>query len=181
MMMESFRARDRLDLVYTVEQLGQLQYGGVAKLAHFRTVLMEIIHNMRPEDVPSSRALRDTFYSKIKGSNLMQLELKFYDMMRVDDPRTYNHLLTMMDRAIQRTRENKNWSDTKTGLKSLVEGRDAFAAPAPPPNPNTPNKPESKAKAKAKSKENKRKGRRRRRLCSRRCGGRSTAAKSQVS
>ena len=86
MMMESFRARDRLDLVYTIEQLGQLQYPGDAKLAHSRTVWMEIIHNMRPEDVPSSRALRDTLYSKIKGSNLMQLELKFYDMMHVDDP-----------------------------------------------------------------------------------------------
>ena len=153
-MLESLRTRDRLDLVYTIEQLAQIQYPGDAKLAHFRTCWMEIIHNLRPDDIPSERALRDTLHSKIKGSNLTQLELKFYDMMHVDDPnRSYNHLLTMIDRAIQRTRENKNWSDTKTGLRAMVDGRDVWAAPATSSKGDQPNKPE-----KAKAKEKKKKG-----------------------
>ena len=153
-MLESLRTRHRLDLVYTIEQLAQIQYPGDAKLAHFRTCWMEIIHNLQPDDIPSEKALRDTLHSKIKGSNLMQLELKFYDMMHVDDPnRSHNHLLTMIDRAIQRTRENKNWSDTKTGLRAMVDGRDVLAAPATSSKGDQPNKPE-----KARAKEKKKKG-----------------------
>ena len=76
MMMESFRTRDRIDVIYTIDHFTKIQYPGDNKLATFKATWLEVIGRMRPEDVPSKNALRDLLYLKIKGSNLMKLELQ---------------------------------------------------------------------------------------------------------
>ena len=66
MMYESFRTRDRLDMVVTLEYLIKLQYQGDQHMSVFKQTWLECIDRMRPEDVPSDNALRDTLQSKIK-------------------------------------------------------------------------------------------------------------------
>ncbi|CAE7237198.1 unnamed protein product, partial [Symbiodinium sp. CCMP2456] len=77
MMYESFRTRDRLDMIVSLDYLIKLQWQGDQKMNTFKQTWLEIIiGRMRPEDVPSETALRDMLYSKIKeqissGFNLM--------------------------------------------------------------------------------------------------------------
>ena len=56
---------------------------------------------MRPEDVPSGTALRDTLHSKIKDSPALKIELLVpYVMLNYDDPkRSYRTLLHLIDRG----------------------------------------------------------------------------------
>ena len=148
MMLESFRTRDRIDVIYTIDHFTKIQYPGGNKLAVFKATWLEVIGRMRPEDVPSKNALRDLLYLKIKGSTVMKLELQLlYEIHAYDDAeRSYEKLLQIMDRAIARQRESKNLQDTNTGLHQMVQGRKLLAAPAPepkahppaPPNPNPP-------------------------------------------
>ena len=164
MMMESFRTRDRIDVIYTIDHFTKIQYPGDNKLATFKATWLEVIGRMRPEDVPSKNALRDLLYLKIKGSNLMKLELQLlYEIHAYDDAeRSYEKLLQIMDRAIARQRESKNLHDTNTGLHQLVQGRNLLAAPAsepkihpPQPPPSLPNsKSEGGGKGKGKGETN---------------------------
>ena len=123
---------------------------------------------MRPEDVPSGTALRDTLHSKIKDSPALKMELLVpYVMLNYDDPkRSYRTLLHLMDRCIQKRREQQNlqhtsWSsadDTGQGLDEQPKGVKDTATPAPKKTgkPKTedaaPVLPQSKAKPHAKPK-----------------------------
>ena len=77
---------------------------------------------MRPEDVPSDAALRDTLHAKIKDSPALKMELLvYYDMLSYDDPkRSYKTLLHLMDRCIQKQREQKNLQQTQVPSISAV-------------------------------------------------------------
>ena len=122
---------------------------------------------MRPEDVPSDNALRDTLHVKIKESPALKMDiLVSCDMVNYDDPRrSYQHLLHLIDRCIQRTREQKMLKQTQAGLQLMIQGKDSLSAmaakvkgsetaiPAPkkPPKPPkteeaAPVLPQSKAK-----------------------------------
>ena len=150
MMMESFRARDRLDMVYTIDYLTKLQYPGDNKIAAFKATWLEIISRIRPEDVPSTNALRDILYQKISGSSEMNMELKlYYDIKSYDDPeRSHDMLLRIMDRAVQRRREKKNLNETQHGLNQMVAGKDLLAAPARPDPKGPPSSAPDKDKKK---------------------------------
>ncbi|CAE6965643.1 unnamed protein product [Symbiodinium sp. CCMP2456] len=129
-MYESFRTRDRLDMVVSLDFLIKLQYQGDQKMNVFKQAWLEIIDRMRPEDVPSDTALRDTLYSKIKESPALKQELcAHYDMLNYDDPeRSYQKLLHIMNRCIRRNRENRNQQQISSGLNLMVAGKDAMSA-----------------------------------------------------
>ena len=170
MMYESFRTRDRLDMIVSLDYLVKLQFQGDNKLHQFKQTWLEILNRMRPEDVPSEMALRDLLHSKIKDSPGMKFELGLhYENLTYDDPkRSYKHLMNIIDRTIMRRREQSNLTQTQIGLRQMLEGKDLLAAPAkptpPPPTGGKPNKgngkpddaapvlPQSKAKAHAKGK-----------------------------
>ena len=179
MMYESFRTRDGLDMIVTLEYLIKLQYQGDQHMSVFKQTWLECIDRMRPEDVPSDNALRDTLHAKIKDSPALKWELLVsYDMLNYDDPkRSYQHLLHLMDRCIQRSREQKMLKQTQNGLQLMIQGKDTLSAMAAKtkgsetatPAPKKPTKPpknesaapvlpQSKAKAHAKAKAGKGKG-----------------------
>ena len=179
MMYESFRTRDRLDMIVTLEYVIKLQYQGDNHMSVFKQTWLECIDRMRPEDVPSDNALRDTLYAKIEESPALKMELLVsYDMLNYDDPkRSYQHLLHLMDRCIQRAREQKMLKQTQNGLQLMIQGKDTLSekaakakgsetATSAPKKPTKPPKnesaapvlPESKAKAHAKAKAGKGKG-----------------------
>ena len=66
MMYDSFRTRDRLDMIVSLDYLVKLQFQGDSKLHQFKQTWLEIINRVRPEDVPSEKALRDLLHNKIK-------------------------------------------------------------------------------------------------------------------
>ena len=170
MMYESFRTRDRLDMIVSLDYLVKLQFHGDNKLHQFKQTWLEILNRMRPEDVPSEKALRDLLHSKIKKSPGMKFELGLhYENLTFDDPkRSFAHLMNIIDRTSMRRREQSNLTQTQIGLRQMLEGKDLLAAPAkptpPPPTGGKPNKgngkpddaapvlPQSKAKAHAKGK-----------------------------
>ena len=133
MLMESFRTRDRTDVIYSIEFLTKLQYPGDHKLLQFRASWHQILGRMRPADIPSDNMLRDILYAKVKGSKEMKTELEMYfELVSYDHPaRTYTNLLNIIDRNIARRRENRNSDLTQAGLHSLVQGKHPYAAPAP--------------------------------------------------
>eukprot|EP00439_Symbiodinium_sp_Y106_P044222 s4937_g5.t1 len=75
MMYESFRTRDRLDMIVSLDYLVKLQCQGDNKLHQFKQTWLEILNRMRQEDIPSEKALRDCLYNKIKDSPAMKWEL----------------------------------------------------------------------------------------------------------
>ena len=169
MMYESFRTRDRLDMIVSLHYLVKLQFQGDNKLHQFKQTWLEIINRMRPEDVPSEKALRDLLHNKTKDSPGMKFELGLhYENLSYDDPkRSYKNLMNIIHRTIMRRREQSNLTQTQIGLRQMLEGKDLLAAPAKPAAPSTggkPNKgngkpddaapvlPQSKAKAHAKVK-----------------------------
>ena len=179
MMYESFRTRGRLDMVVTLEYLIKLQYQGDQHMSVFKQTWLECIDRMRPQDVPSNNALRDTLHSKIKESPALKMELLVhYDMLNYDDPkRSYQTLLHLIDRCIQKQREQKMLKQTQIGLQQMIQGKDPLSAlaakvkgsEAATPAPKKPTKPpknedaapvlpQSKAKAHAKAKAGKGKG-----------------------
>ena len=177
MMYESFRTRDRLDLIVTLRVPDQVAVPGMPSSTCSIKRGLEVISRMRPEGVPSETALRDTLHSKIKDSPMLKMELLVhYNMLTYEHKdRTYQNLLGMIDRCIMRQRENKNQAQNHHGLRQMIEGIDNLAAPAktankdnekesatPAPKKGAKNKtkneeaapvlPQSKAKARAKAK-----------------------------
>ena len=174
MMYESFRTRDRLDMIVSLDYLVKLQYQGDNKLHQFKQTWLEILNRMREEDIPCEKALRDCLYNKIKDSPAMKMELGLhYEHLTYDDPkRSYGNLLSIIDRTIMRRREQSNLVQTQVGLRQMLEGKDLLAAPAKTTTPSpkggqqsgkpdkgggmpsdaAPVLPQSKAKAHAKTK-----------------------------
>ena len=131
-MYESFRTRDRLDMIVTLEYMIKLQYQGDSKMNMFKQSWLEVTNRMQPNDVPSDTVLRDTLCSNFKGSQVLKLELNVhYEMLSYDDPtRSYKTLLQLMDRCIMPQREQKNLAQTQIGLRLMVEGKDQMTVPA---------------------------------------------------
>ena len=95
---------------------------------------------MNVDDIPKEFALKDMLFRKIQKSELMKLDLSLFDNMAYDDPeRNYKKLLAIMDKHIQKVREEKNFEARTRGLKELL--RNAAPAPKVPPKvPPTPPK-----------------------------------------
>ena len=151
MMYESFRTRDRVDMVVTLEYLIKLQYQGDQHMSVFKQTWLECIDRMPPEDVPSNNALRDTLHSKFKESPALKMELLVhYDMLNYDDPkRSHQTLLHLIDRCIQKQREQKMLKQTQIGLQQMIQGKEPLSAlaakvkgsEAATPAPKKPTKP----------------------------------------
>ena len=132
MMYESFRARDRLGMVVSLDYLVKMQYQGDNKLHQFKQTWLGILNRMRLEDIPSETASRDSLYNKIKDSPAVKFELGLhYENRSCDDPkRSYQNLLNIIERCIMRRREQSNLVQTQIGLRQMLEGKDMLAAPA---------------------------------------------------
>ena len=99
---------------------------------------IEIIANMKAEDIPSDNTLRDHLLRKIDGSQALHVDLTIFKGRDNDDKKkSYSELLEIMRRYIARAREDRN-----------IAARDKFATdytnlgkpstPAPKPTAPTP-------------------------------------------
>lgn len=131
MILESFRSSTQTDLTFTGKHLYEMAYPGDAKLNLFRNQWIHVLSAMREDDKPRDLALRDMLFDKIKGSTLMQFDIRYYKSLREGHTdKTYEYLMEMMSRTIATEREEKNRLDKAKGIRELL-GAKALAAEKP--------------------------------------------------
>eukprot|EP00435_Cladocopium_sp_Y103_P046494 s3561_g13.t1 len=78
-------------------------------MSNFLNAWLEIIANMKPEDIPAENTLQDHLLRKIEGSTALRLDLTIFKGREEDDEKkTYKELLIIMKRYISRNREDRN-------------------------------------------------------------------------
>ena len=129
--MQSFRTSDRTDLVYHIEHLFNIDFPGDKNLVVFRNKWYDLLLKMRSEDRPSTLALRDILYRKIKGSKKMEFGLNAYRRLPDKHPqKSYEFLLALIDHQIKSDREDLMLDMKEKSVKSMMKSGGKDAAPA---------------------------------------------------
>ena len=142
MVLDHFRTTSKDEVLFNASHIYKLQYRGDKEMDKFHAWI-EIIANMKAEDIPSDNTLRDHLLRKIDGSQALHVDLTIFKGKDNDDKKkSYSELLEIMRRHIARAREDRN-----------IAARDKFATdytnlgkpstPAPKPTAPTP-KPRKK-------------------------------------
>eukprot|EP00435_Cladocopium_sp_Y103_P016833 s4812_g4.t1 len=155
MVLNHFRTPGVSETLFTMEHLVKMTYYGDAHLDKFYDKWIEMVNNMRPEDVPPDDWLRRSLYSKIRHSNLLMFDIKQYESWEEGDERkTYRHLRNFIERTIARIKEDKHAAARdKYAREYAGSGKPGTPAPATPtPKAGNENAPDAKAKAKPKAK-----------------------------
>eukprot|EP00435_Cladocopium_sp_Y103_P063515 s220_g25.t1 len=155
MVLNHFRTPGVSETMFTMEHLVKMTYYGDAHLDQFYDKWMEMVNNMRPEDVPPDDWMRRSLYSKIRHSNLLMFDIKQYESWEEGDERkTYQHLRNVIERTIARLKEDKHAAARdKYAREYAGTGKPGTPAPATPtPKAGNENAPDAKAKAKPKAK-----------------------------
>lgn len=132
MILNSFRSATHTDLAFTGKHLYELQYPGDNKLSLFKSQWLHILFAMREDDKPRGMALRDILFDKIKVSNSMAFDIRYYKRLpEGNSEKTYDYLLEMMNRTIATEREEKNRLERLRGVNQIVSNPKALAAERP--------------------------------------------------
>eukprot|EP00435_Cladocopium_sp_Y103_P061691 s362_g23.t1 len=109
MILDHFRTTSRDEVLFNASHIYKLQYRGDKEMDKFLNAWLEIIANMKPEDIPSDVTLRDHLLRKIEGSTALHVDLVIFKGRENDDEKkTYKALLEIMRKHIARVREDKN-------------------------------------------------------------------------
>ena len=138
MVLDHFRTTSKDEVLFNASHIYKLQYRGDKEMDKFLHAWIEIIANMKAEDIPSDNTLRDHLLRKIDGSQALHVDLTIFKGRDNDDKKkSYGELLEIMRRHIARAREDRN-----------IAARDKFATdytnlgkpstPAPKPTAPTP-------------------------------------------
>ena len=138
MVLDHFRTTSKDEVLFNASHIYKLQYRGDKEMDKFLHAWIEIIANMKAEDIPSDNTLRDHLLRKIDGSQALHVDLTIFKGRDNDDKKkSYDELLEIMKRHIARAREDRN-----------IAARDKFATdytnlgkpstPAPKPTAPTP-------------------------------------------
>ena len=138
MVLDHFRTTSKDEVLFNASHIYKLQYRGDKEMDKFLHAWIEIIANMKAEDIPSDNTLRDHLLRKIDGSQALHVDLTIFKGRDNDDKKkSYSELLEIMRRHIARAREDRN-----------IAARDKFATdytnlgkpstPAPKPTAPTP-------------------------------------------
>ena len=138
MVLDHFRTTSKDEVLFNASHIYKLQYRGDKEMDKFLHAWIEIIANMKAEDIPSDNTLRDHLLRKIDVSQALHVDLTIFKGRDNDDKKkSYSELLEIMRRHIARAREDRN-----------IAARDKFATdytnlgkpstPAPKPTAPTP-------------------------------------------
>ena len=138
MILDHFRTTSKDEVLFNASHIYKLQYRGDKEMDKFLNAWIEIIANMKVENIPSDNTQRDHLLRKIDGSQALHVDLTIFKGRGNDDKKkTYKELLEIMKRHIARVREDRN-----------IAARDKFATdytdlgkpttPAPKPAAPTP-------------------------------------------
>ena len=97
----------------------------------FRNKWYDLLLKMRSEDRPSTLALRDILYRKIKGSKKMEFGLNAYHRLPDKHPqKSYEFLLALIDHQIKSDREHLTLDMKEKSVKTMMKSGGKDAAPA---------------------------------------------------
>ena len=148
MILDYFKTNRDMSVVYTVQDLTNLEYPGDKGMHNFRHYWEEMTSKLRNE--LTEKCLAEILLDKLRGSQELREDIKHY--IRIEpthEDKTYQYLLRCMDRFLSQQRLDRNRTETRNALK-----KKSTAAPAPSPEePKTKAeiRKEKKEKAKAKA------------------------------
>ena len=117
MVLDHFRTTSKDEVLFNASHIYKLQYRGDKEMDKFLHAWIEIIANMKTEDIPSDNTLRDHLLRKIDGSQALHVDLTIFKGRDNDDKKkSYGELMEIMKRHIARAREDRN-----------IAARDKFA------------------------------------------------------
>ena len=123
MIIMSFRSTSHVQVMYNAQHLWSLTYPGDKQLSTFLSKWEEMLMNMRPTDIPHEITLRDCLFLKIRDSQFMSFDLKQYNSYRDNDPgKTYEYLMDMMRKYVERQKEDKNLAARERSVKEMLTG-----------------------------------------------------------
>ena len=109
MVLDHFRTTSKDEVFFNASHIYKWQYGGDKEMDKFPHAWIEIIANMKAEDIPSDNTLRHHLLRKIDGSQALQVDLTIFKGRDNDDKKkSYSELLEIMRRHIARAREDRN-------------------------------------------------------------------------
>ena len=152
MILHNFRTTSKDEVLFNASHICRLQYRGDKEMDKFLNAWLEIIANMKPEDIPSEVTLRDHLLRKIEGSQALRVDLTILKSREKDDKKkTYQELLEIMKRYSARVREDKNiaardkFATDYTNFGKPTTPAPKPAAPAPDPKDGKTGKPSAPA------------------------------------
>ena len=170
MVLISFKSPDHTEVLYNAHHLYMFNYYGDDQLEAFYNKWLDIIYNMKHDDLPSANSLRDTLFRKIEHSKLMAFDINRYKTYDEGHPeKTYASLTGMIKGYIARGKQERLLKDRERAVKlslssnkttPALEDADKPAAPIKTKKENEaaasstgdpPKRPKAKAKSEAAS------------------------------
>ena len=170
MVLISFKSPDHTEVLYNAHHLYMFNYYGDDQLEAFYNKWLDIIYNMKHDDLPSANSLRDTLFRKIEHSKLMSFDINRYRTYDEGHPeKTYASLTGMIKGYIARGKQERLLKDRERAVKlslssnkttPALEDADKPAAPIKTKKENEaaasstgdpPKRPKAKAKSEAAS------------------------------
>ena len=152
MVLDHFRTTSQDEVLFNASHIYKLQYRGDKEMDKFLHAWIEIIANMKTEDIPSDNTLRDHLLRKIDGSQALHVDLTIFKGRDNDDKKkSYHELLEIMRRHIARAREDRNiaardkFATDYTNLGKPSTPAPKPTAPTPTPKDGKPGKPSAPA------------------------------------
>ena len=170
MILISFKSPDHTEVLYNAHHLYMFNYYGDDQLEAFYNKWLDIVYNMKHDDLPSNNSLRDTLFRKIEHSKLMAFDINRYKTFDEGHPeKTYVYLTGMIKGYIARGKQERLLKDRERAVKlslssnkttPAMEDADKPAAPVKTKKENEaaasstgdpPKRPKAKAKSEAAS------------------------------
>ncbi|CAL1129204.1 unnamed protein product, partial [Cladocopium goreaui] len=170
MILISFKSPDHTEVLYNAHHLYMFNYYGDDQLEAFYNKWLDIVYNMKHDDLPSNNSLRDTLFRKIEHSKLMAFDINRYKTFDEGHPeKTYTYLTGMIKGYIARGKQERLLKDRERAVKlslssnkttPALEDADKPAAPVKTKKENEaaassigdpPKRPKAKAKSEAAS------------------------------
>ena len=170
MILISFKSPDHTEVLYNAHHLYMFNYYGDDQLEAFYNKWLDIVYNMKHDDLPSNNSLRDTLFRKIEHSKLMAFDINRYKTFdEGHHEKTYTYLTGMIKGYIARGKQERLLKDRERAVKlslssnkttPALEDADKPAAPVKTKKENEaatsstgdpPKRPKAKAKGEAAS------------------------------